>query len=130
MTILFSNVLGSQNLSVHQWENRIILISADKSHSEMANQQLIVLEKEKVNLIDRKIVIYKCIVDSCEYYNWNTTVKRFQIHKAKKGFNTTLIGLDGGKKYESKSLEAPSVFFNLIDKMPMRRQELRNKDND
>lgn len=128
--ILFSNTLLAQNLEVHQWENRIILISANQSHSVMADQQFKVLEKEMAQLIDRKIVIYKCVEDSCEYYNWKDPVKHFKINKAKKGFTTRLFGLDGGKKFESNTLEYPSVFFNLIDKMPMRRQELSTKGND
>lgn len=123
-------MLWAQNLSSHQWKERVILIYADNLSSKMANQQFDALEKEKAKLLDRKIVIYKCIADSCVYYDWKKSPKRFQITKTKQGFSIMLLGLDGNKKYESNKLEDPAVFFNLIDKMPMRRQKFRNKDND
>ena len=57
-------------------------------------------------------------------------VKVVLVNKRLTGFNVVLLGLDGGEKFNSNNVEKANVFFNLIDKMPMRRQELRNKRND
>jgi hypothetical protein len=64
------------------------------------------------------------------YYDFKNDKKELLIHEKITGFNVVLIGLDGGKKFNSNTVEEANMFFNLIDKMPMRRQELRNKRND
>lgn len=38
-----------------------------------------------------------------------------------------LIGKDGGKKFQEKFEVTPQTIFDLIDGMPMRRAEMRNK---
>lgn len=61
------------------------------------------------------------------FYDWKNTPKMFKTDTTKQGFSIVLIGLDGGEKYKSNTVEKPDVFLNLIDTMPMRRQELRNR---
>ncbi|TBN05404.1 DUF4174 domain-containing protein [Hyunsoonleella flava] len=124
---LLSNTVWSQNLDAHLWENRVIVISADKANIQKAESQFNLLNKEKEKLIDRRLVIYKCIEKTCVFYDFKQVEKMSKTNKNPEGFSITLIGLDGGKKYKSNQIEQANVFFDLIDKMPMRRQELKNK---
>jgi len=119
--------MWSQNLESHQWEHRVLVIHADENNHELAESQFSLFQKEKQKLIDRKIVLYKCVANSCTFYNWIQAPKTFKINKKTKGFSTVLIGLDGGEKYTSNNLEKSEVFLDLIDTMPMRRQELRTQ---
>jgi hypothetical protein len=124
--------MWSQNLDSHLWNNRVILIMADEANAKLAEYQFNVLKAEKNKLKDRKIVIYKCASNSCVFYNDEAATKTIKKDLSIKGFETVLIGLDGGEKFKSKKLEKPSVFLDLIDTMPMRQQELKNlnKGND
>ncbi len=124
---LISNVIWSQNLDSHRWNDRVIIISADEANSKLAESQFNVLKAEKDKLKDRKIVIYKCISNNCIFYNGEEASKTIKMDVSIKGFETVLVGLDGGQKFKSKKVENPSVFLNLIDTMPMRRQELKNQ---
>lgn len=124
---LISNVIWSQNLDSHRWIDRVIIISADEANSKLAEYQFNILKAEKDKLKDRKIVIYKCISNSCVFYNGEEVSKTIKMDMSIKGFETVLVGLDGGEKFKSKKLEKPSVFLDLIDTMPMRRQELKNQ---
>ena len=128
IALLFSNIIWSQNLSSHKWKERIIVIKADESNAALANSQFNMLVAEKEKLIDRKMVVYKCISGQCEFYNGLNPAKFLKIDNINAGYSAVLIGFDGGKKYTSKKVVMPDVFFELIDKMPMRRQELRDKE--
>jgi hypothetical protein len=43
------------------------------------------------------------------------------------GFEVVLIGKDGGVKQRSTQPLAPTELFGTVDKMPMRRQEMRQR---
>ncbi|TBN15608.1 DUF4174 domain-containing protein [Hyunsoonleella pacifica] len=130
LVFFLSHIMWSQNLDKHLWENRVIVISADKKNETRATEQFNILKTEKDRLTDRRLVVYKCIGDICKYYDFKKDAKVVLVDKKLTGFNVVLLGLDGGKKFNSNKVENANVFFNLIDKMPMRRQELRNKKND
>lgn len=55
--------------------------------------------------------------------------KRYDV-PVNEAMTIVLIGRDGGEKYRSNTLTTPLHFFTLIDGMPMRRAEMRNKKND
>ena len=124
--MFISNLMSSQNLNKHQWNDRVIVITADEANREMAEEQFATLMKDKEKLIERKIVLYKCVEEKCTLYNLKDNPTRFQEIETSKGFKIVLIGLDGGEKYSSKSTVKTNVLLNLIDAMPMRRQELKS----
>ena len=130
-TLLFSSIVWSQDFDTHKWKNRIILITADENHHKFSETQLNLFINEKEKLIERKIVIYQCITNKCIYYNWKQSPQSVEMDILIDGFKTVLIGLDGGVKYKTFEVENTSIFFDLIDSMPMRLQELeKNKKND
>lgn len=130
VVFLLSNIMWSQNLDSHQWKERVIVIAADDNNSNHAESQFNLLKAEREKLIDRNIVIYKFISKSGVFYDGEQILKTPNNNIKIVGFSFVLFGLDGGEKYKSDKIEKPNVFFDLIDKMPMRRQELRNKANE
>ncbi|MBR9914207.1 MAG: DUF4174 domain-containing protein [Algicola sp.] len=131
LTMLFTHCVWSQNLEKHQWKERVVLIKADQAHLQLAEQQFDILHKDSNGLIDRKIVVYKCLDEKCTFYNWKDHPQTNDTTQTLKGFKIVLIGLDGGEKYSSTTVVTSDVIFSLIDAMPMRRQELEErKKND
>ena len=126
-----SNYTWSQNLDKHQWKERVIYIVADKENHALLEQQFDLLNRDKQGLVDRNIVVYKCLEGKYTFYNWNDKPKINTASNISEGFKIVLVGLDGGEKYSSNTIVESDVIFNLIDAMPMRRQELEaRKKND
>lgn len=127
LVFLLSHTIWSQDIDKHLWENRVIVISADKYNETRATDQFNSLKTEKDKLIDRRLVVYKCVEDKCMYYDFKNDAKVVSVDKEITGFNVVLKGLDGGEKFNSDTVQKVNVFFNLIDKMPIRQQELSNR---
>lgn len=120
--------MWSQNLDKHQWNERVIMIFADKEHKSLAEQQCELIIKNNEKFLDQRIVLYKCIEDQCTFYDFKDTPKTLASVKDSKGFKIILIGLDGGEKFSSDTFVKPDVIVELIDTMPMRQQELRTRE--
>lgn len=123
--------LQAQDLSEHRWKDRLVLLlSDDLANPELRKQQQ-VLKGLKQELGDRKIVVYT--VTPQFLYTGLKEVKKNRnntiYEKYKKGeaaFQVVLLGLDGGVKLRENRVVKPEELFGLIDRMPMRRAELRN----
>lgn len=126
LVFIIPTVMWSQNLNKHLWQNRIITITANKANSAKAISQLNALKIDTNKLIERKLIIYLCIDKDCKFYDFKNEIKLVKAKKTSENFRVSLIGLDGGVKFRSNKIEKANVFFNLIDKMPMRQQELKN----
>lgn len=122
----------SQEIEKHQWENRVLLIfTSDKNGDDYKNQLQKLLEN-KEDLEERKIIIYKFTENEFST-NFNKTwslsnslLKKFVNNKD--NFKVFLIGLDGGIKLEQNTILSPEKLFTIIDGMPMRKRELKNKN--
>ncbi|WP_431133795.1 DUF4174 domain-containing protein [Psychroserpens mesophilus] len=127
LIMLMSNCLWSQNLDKHQWEERVLFIVADEDNLELAERQFDILIKDKKELIDRDLVLYKCLEEKCTFYNFKNKSETSKETTIFKGFKLVLIGLDGAEKYSTNTLVKTDVIFRLIDSMPMRRREVENR---
>ncbi|APS37899.1 protein of unknown function [Salegentibacter agarivorans] len=121
--------LNAQDLSKHQWKDRLILIVAEQKN-EKFQQQLTELQKHQQGLNERKLVIYQILPEKYttgfEEENWKNSSELFQKYKAEKSdFRVILIGLDGGEKLEQTEVLSAEKLFNTIDSMPMRQAEIR-----
>ncbi|MFC4097382.1 DUF4174 domain-containing protein [Euzebyella saccharophila] len=130
--------LHSQNLSSHQWKNRVLIIKSEDKKSELFKKQLGEFETTDAELKERKIALYKIVGDDFWLKNYtkpnaNTTEKitikfKDEILEASKNFEVILIGLDGGVKLRQSSLVTKEQLFQLIDSMPMRANELKRNN--
>ena len=128
---LFSITINGQNMEKHQWENRVLLIFADDVNNDLFQNQLKALISKERDLKERKLIIYKFTKSkfSTDFNsNWESSTKLFEKYINKKdAFKILLIGLDGGIKLEQTKVLSAEKLFAIIDGMPMRKREIRNK---
>lgn len=130
---IFSFVFSSysQDVKKHKWENRVLLVFTHIKNDEIFNKQISNLLKEKKGLTERKLIIYQFVKDQ---YSINfdskwllSSLKKRKYKAESENFKVVLIGLDGGVKLEQTSFLSTKKLFTIIDGMPMRRYEIRNK---
>ena len=103
--IFFLELLRPLNLGQYRWQNRIIVTSSsDESHPE-----LIKLKED----ISRNV---------CGFNNRN--LKHLHVTDPNENFKIILIGKDGGTKFEDTRASLSNL-FQIIDRMPMRRYEMK-----
>jgi len=122
-----------QYLDQYVWEKRVLIIYENASqNSEKANMQKRSLLVDTKELSDRKLTVLR--------YNGHSLQTIFPEQKSEsnidlgftfqKKYETILIGLDGSVKTRFSDIKSPQWIFDLIDSMPMRRNELRRKVKD
>jgi hypothetical protein len=125
--------INAQDLQKYKWENRLVLIFAENENQEVYQNQLKELKSSKEGLTDRKILIYQILPEKFKIgltleTNWEKSNKLFDnIINDDTQFKVVLIGLDGGIKLQQNELLSTEKLFVTIDKMPMRRIEIKNK---
>ena len=120
-------------LEDYRWKNRLILAFApspmDPSYKEL--EQEIAVQAEEIN--DRDILFFR-ILETGETQSGNSSVnalsdgylrKKFSIRPG--SFTVLLIGKDGGVKLRRGGGVELDEIFSLIDTMPMRQREMKEK---
>ena len=105
------------NLDDFLWVNRPIVVLADSPDDPRFLEQLRLLEKRLPDLKERDVVV---ITDT-------DPSQQTDLRQAlrPRGFMLVLIGKDGGIKLRKPSPWSVREISRIIDKMPMRRQEIR-----
>ena len=121
ITVLSS--MNAKDLDELRWKERVIIIYApDGSEKELARQQeLLGSYDAELNERDTTQVILRARAENPEI------TERFGLAEA--GFTLLLIGKDGGEKLRSGEIVAPERLIRLIDSMPMRQGEMRQRGN-
>ncbi len=120
----------SQDLSKHQWKDRLLLIYTNHKESNLLQEQLKTLKENGKGLKERKIKIY--LFTSSEFSNdfgksWQKSPVLFNRYiYTSNSFQILLVGLDGGTKLTSFKILSTKKIFALIDGMPMRKREIKN----
>lgn len=130
LIFLCTTSLNVQDLSKHQWKDRLILIVTEDEKNKKFQKQLSELKKHQKGLKDRKLVIYRILPEKYstgfqeEYRNNSAKIyKRYSAEE--KDFRVILIGLDGDEKLVRTEVLSTEKLFNTIDSMPMRQAEMR-----
>lgn len=124
----FSSMVQAQNLEQHQWKHRVIVISGNTENLDEVEEQFKRFQTKKEELLERKLVIYKCLKNTCSYYNWVSEPKNIKLKNQPQEFEIKLHGLDGGEKFHSEKLITSKQIFDLINSMPMRKTQIRTKN--
>lgn len=124
----------AQNISSHQWKERVLLVLTTDSTSDAFKTQVQQFEDHLPGLEERKLQIYLASPEAYKNYNatndvWIPGGSLYTTYKSKdSSIELVLIGLDGGIKLRTYSLTPMEDIFVTIDGMPMRRSEIkRNK---
>ena len=135
--IFFSAIWGNmaaQDLSKHQWKNRVILLLTDDTSNSTFQNQLTAFKNDIDGMDERKLIVYKITPEKysvgLENKNVGTPSKIYSDYKrSKASFEIFLIGLDGGIKLHQTKLLSIEKLFAIIDGMPMRRAEINQSKN-
>ncbi len=125
--------LLSMDLNQFQWKNRLLFIFApqDGDSSFRALQKEISAQQGEVS--ERDLVVFK-IFETGPSFMETTRIasgvaeairNRFEAPQGR--FTCILVGKDGGVKLRQESPIKLMDIFALIDAMPMRREEMRQK---
>jgi hypothetical protein len=103
------------------WEKRILLLIADDEDINLIRGVDYFFKEDACQNKDRNIALYKIIGDEIRKY------KIPRRYEGKKGI--WLIGYDGGDKAYSRDLSLLNKLYDIVDKMPIRQNEMLNQDS-
>jgi hypothetical protein len=124
----------SQNLNEYQWKNRLLLLISQDTVSSEFKQQMNILRSNINDLEERKLVVltilpHEYTVGLNEMSPWQKGDQVFLKYGEKEELcKVLLIGLDGGVKLSQKAPILMESLKEIIDRMPMRRSEIENKN--
>ncbi|TQI69544.1 uncharacterized protein DUF4174 [Gramella sp. Hel_I_59] len=132
--IFYGMTSKAQDLQQYQWENRIIVVYSNDTELDLVSKQLDLLTEEPKELSERKLILiqvhsnqYKTIFP--ENSEWVSSYLKDKLKiSVKTEFEVFLLGLDGGIKLRQQEIVQTEKLFSLIDGMPMRKAEIRRKD--
>ena len=130
--------LNGQNLNQHKWKNRILIIQASSELNQKYQAQIDAFRNSEEGFRERKLIVYIVIGNKYKLTDYQAEKKETHWENAKvmygpildanDTFEIMLIGLDGGTKLVQKEVLNTIELLNIIDAMPMRNAELRNKN--
>ena len=131
-TFFFMIAAGAQDLSSHQWQDRVLLVISEDVSNDVFKRQLTELIQNKKEMVERKLVIYqitpKAYKKGVENGEWQKGDNAFEKYmKPMSPFRVILLGIDGGEKLNQTEFLHSKDLFVLIDGMPMRRAEINKK---
>ncbi|MEL6924711.1 MAG: DUF4174 domain-containing protein [Bacteroidota bacterium] len=143
LLILNSCIMQAQDhpqfLDAHQWEHRLVILFADNPQQDILRKQLQLLEAQPDALADRQLQLYQVFTkytlapDGTRLGKGEIAAATARQLRKYYGVDTgtfavLLIGKDGGEKLRQSDILAPQRLFDTIDAMPMRRAEMRRKN--
>ena len=119
-------------LSRYRWQNRPLLVFAPTASTPALREQRALIAASDAGVIERDMVVIIVAGDSVETQfggrvaaSASTLRRRYGV--SSDAFRVLLVGKDGGVKLTRTSPTAMSAIFRLIDAMPMRRDEMRQR---
>jgi len=141
LLILFMHSTNAQDLSKHQWNDRILLVlSEDFENSKIPLEffnQIKELKENRDGFKDRKVVIYNVLPTEYQFINtinrketdWIQSDSLFiSFNQEKAPFKVILIGLDSTIKATQTDFFSSKELFAIIDGMPMRKAEMKSRN--
>lgn len=127
---------AQEDFSKYKSRNRILVFSTTSLQNESFKEQWDLFKASSKKLDDRNIILF--VVSKGRIYDKDLKVvpsyhiaplrKKYQIALGYEGI--TLIGKDGGVKFQKQYAIEPRLIFEVIDQMPMRQREMRENIDD
>ena len=123
------------DLSPYQWKNRLLFVFApDQSHPgyDALHKSL---AAQAAEVVDRDLVVFEVLESDLSFTNTDiidpdtARLLREKFDVDRWDFTVVLVGKDGGTKLKRKGRTPLKDIFALIDSMPMRQEEMRQKDD-
>lgn len=124
LAALFATVIAAQtpDLDGLRWSNRVFLLFAPDPHNPQLAQQKEMLDREKAGMEERDLKVFEITGHAP-----SDEQLRDRFHVKADSFAVVLIGKDGSKKLKHSEPTEPKDIFKLIDSMPMRKNEMRQR---
>jgi len=120
-------------IAAHKWEKRVLIFSASAPTNVGYKRQEQLMEKGKRGMKERDLIIYKLYDDHWLGPN-NDLLTEEQATAIRKAYDipsgqfmVVLIGKDGMIKMRKDDIVSTREVFALVDSMPMRKREMREK---
>lgn len=114
-----------QILRESRGKKRVLLITAPNAEQGDFKTQKALLAAHPQELADRDLLVLEVLYDHISAADRQAL--RQEVGLKLPGFCVVLFGKDGGVKEKSKRPIMPADLFGTVDKMPMRREEMRRK---
>ncbi len=120
-------------LAAYRWQNRPFLIFAPSRDHPGRLAQLRLFNAVRTGLQDRDMVLIDIAGSQIQIDGTPTTTMEIEALRAfydvpAPQFAVLLVGKDGDVKYRGDTPVDADTLFALIDSMPMRRREMRERD--
>ena len=118
-----------------RWDARVLLVFAPDAGDPRLTSFAESIDAARCEVDDRDLVLGKILQDGDSHIGDTSITEREAAllrEKARIGdsdFRILLIGKDGGVKATYRDIPDLNAIFDLIDGMPMRRQEIRNQSD-
>lgn len=125
--ILQFNGMSAQELTEFKWKNRVLLVIDTNNNLPARDLQVSKFVIRQDQMEERDLVLFVCT--GKEVLDKDGLKTDINAHKISYGEfqGVILIGKDGGVKLRKKFIVEPKEIFDLIDQMPMRRSEMKNR---
>jgi hypothetical protein len=113
-------------LEKYRWKKRILIIfSQDNNFTE---EQKRLLKLEKTGLIERDMILFGFREEQTPFSTEQSrNLDKLQKSLSAKDQTIILIGKDGYVKSKWMKIIDPKEIFEIIDAMPMRKREMKNR---
>ncbi len=119
LALTFATTASAETLDQYLWEKRPIVVFADTPEDLLFIRQMELLNAGQEELEERDVVILTD-TDSAE-------ISPLRKKLRPRGFQLALIGKDGKVKLRKPRPWTVRELSRVIDKMPMRQQELKQR---
>lgn len=115
----------AQTLRQSHWQKRVLLVGAPTANQTDFQRQKQLLAEAAPQLKERDFLVLELPYDHLPPADRQYWQK--ELGQSLTQFAVVLIGKDGGVKRSSAQPLPPADLFDTVDKMPMRRQEMRRR---
>ena len=133
--VVLSNHAKSDYLKKFLWQNRLLVIFAPRDINSNLSLQKEIIAKSYYGSLERQIRIIEVVVSMPVKVDGRADVTlegsklRQEYGVTKDQFSVVLIGKDGSEKGRWSEPLGSSHLFQIIDKMPMRMDEMRERSD-
>ena len=127
------SLANSLYLSQFQWKNRLLFLFAPNRNHPLFEPLHKSLADQKTEAADRDLVVFEILESGPSSMNTNYLDSqagqklRDKFNMQRGRFAVILVGKDGGIKLNRRDPTQLADIFALIDAMPMRQDEMRQK---
>ena len=110
------------DLNQLQWRNRVLLIFSASENDPLSKKQMGIVGASSPGFDERDLKVFSLSRD-----DEDVQVLRKKLHLPGAGFEVVLIGKDGGVKLRKQRPISAEELFETIDGMPMRKEEMKQR---